>query len=192
MSNILYVADLHFTHKNIIKYEDRPYDNVDDMDDDMISKWNNKVNDDDLVIILGDLGRSLSKLKEIIPRLKGRKALIIGNHDKRFIEDKEFRTYFEWIEHYKEMKDGDRIVIMSHYPMLSWDKSIYGSLQLYAHVHSLKGEKAKYFPSIFNTQFNVGWDVIQEPCTLDEVIERNKIWWKDRNLDVKEKFIKKS
>lgn len=51
---ILYTADLHFGHENVIHFDDRPFENVESMDRAMIQLWNGRVNKDDHVYILGD------------------------------------------------------------------------------------------------------------------------------------------
>ena len=79
------IADLHFGHENIIKYENRPFDNAAMMDLSLIQLWNGAVENEDLVYVLGDF--TLSRKKEVIgnlvKRLAGRKVLIMGNHDTR-------------------------------------------------------------------------------------------------------------
>ena len=68
-------SDLHFGHKNIIKYENRNYNTVEEMDEDFIKKWNNKVNNNDLVYILGDFSwYKPEKTMEILKILKGKKS----------------------------------------------------------------------------------------------------------------------
>lgn len=73
------ISDTHFNHKKILEYEDRP-ENFNEV---IVERWNKVVNDDDLVIHLGDviLGRD-GDLPGIMAQLKGRKVLCRGNHDK--------------------------------------------------------------------------------------------------------------
>lgn len=81
--DIWLTADSHFTHKNIIKYESRPYLNTKEMDESLIESWNSFIKKDDLVFHLGDLFfGNKEKQFEISQRLNGRKILILGNHDK--------------------------------------------------------------------------------------------------------------
>ena len=80
---LFFTADLHFGHKNIIKYENRPFNDVDEMREAYIKEWNETVTNNDCVYILGDfsfLGKT--KTKEILERLNGTKFIIFGNHDK--------------------------------------------------------------------------------------------------------------
>lgn len=80
---IWFTSDLHFNHHNAIGYSNRPFANVEEMNEALISRWNSKVQDDDLVYVLGDL--TLGKYSDMIPivsRLRGRKILLQGNHDK--------------------------------------------------------------------------------------------------------------
>ena len=53
--NVYFTSDLHFGHKNIIRYDHRPFSSVQEMDAELIRRWNNKVKDEDLVYILGDV-----------------------------------------------------------------------------------------------------------------------------------------
>ncbi len=83
--NIYVIADTHFYHNNIIQYCNRPFENVEQMNEFMINKWNERVqSDNDIVIHLGDFGfGSKEQLQNIANQLRGRKILIKGNHDMR-------------------------------------------------------------------------------------------------------------
>lgn len=78
-------SDLHFGHVNISKLAGRPYTSVDDMNIDLICRWNSLVQPSDEVWILGDLcmGR-LDDSLALVPELNGTKVLIPGNHDRMF------------------------------------------------------------------------------------------------------------
>lgn len=80
-----FTSDHHFSHQNIIDYCSRPYANVQDMNDDLVTRWNRVVTAEDDVMILGDL--CMGKLKEsleYVKQLNGNKILLVGNHDKPF------------------------------------------------------------------------------------------------------------
>jgi calcineurin-like phosphoesterase family protein len=82
MTKIFLTADLHLGHSNIIKYENRPFKNAEEMDEELIKRWNNKVGKDDVVLVLGDMFICSAELAEsYAKRLNGRITLVQGNHD---------------------------------------------------------------------------------------------------------------
>lgn len=110
-----YIADMHFGHKNIIQYDNRPFDSVEEMDKALIQLWNETVGSDDIVYILGDFSwYKEDKTAFILGCLNGHKVLVKGNHD--HISPKVARN-FDRICEYAEIKDGDEKVILSHYPI---------------------------------------------------------------------------
>lgn len=82
-NKVYVVADTHFGHKNVIEYESRPFDSVEEMDITMINNWNSVVNPDDIVYFLGDFAfYSRERLVQIGKQLNGYKILVKGNHDR--------------------------------------------------------------------------------------------------------------
>ena len=86
MSDIWIVSDTHFGHNNMLKFKDkdnnpiRPgFSTVEEMDEHMIECWNSVVKDGDIVYHLGDV--FFDNGHTVLPRLKGRKRLLLGNHD---------------------------------------------------------------------------------------------------------------
>jgi len=78
-----FTADQHFGHANIIKLCNRPFSDVQEMDEALITNWNRRVTNGDTIYIIGDLFfRNSVPAEEYLKRLKGRKHLILGNHDK--------------------------------------------------------------------------------------------------------------
>lgn len=83
-----FIADTHFGHKNIIRYENRPFQSVEEMDTELIKRWNQIVSTDDTVYHLGDFALTTSsRIAEIVPQLNGHKILIKGNHDRNHSSD---------------------------------------------------------------------------------------------------------
>lgn len=164
-----FISDLHFGHANIIKYESRPFESVEDMDNQMIQKWNAKVTKNDRVFILGDLSfhKDHKAIEKIVLKLDGNKILIEGNHDHVLL--KELREQLQSTP-YKRIKVEDKHFILFHYPIESWDYKHHGSIQLYGHVHS----KAEII-TLRENQYNVSAEVLDyEPCTIEKVIEKIK------------------
>ena len=168
---IFFIADTHFYHKNVIKYDKRGFSDVYEMNKTIIDNWNKVVSDNDVVYILGDfIFGSVKQAMGVLNQLKGRKHLIVGNHDNKILSDKNFRSYFESINDYKEIYIDKRKVILFHYPIADWCGMFNGSLHLYGHVHT-NGTQYK----MNKNSYNVGAGVIGfTPRTLNELIEMNK------------------
>jgi len=147
--NIFFIGDLHVFHKNIIKYDDRPFSSMDDMIAQLIARWNSVVGENDIVYNLGDLsmgGRSES-IKWFLFSLNGKIYHIMGNHDEKINKIKRYDRFEDIYEYGTEiwikdedneeakMSAGYQQIILSHYPILSWDRARYGSWHLHAHSH---------------------------------------------------------
>lgn len=139
-----YIADPHFFHAAMNSEMDRRgFENVEQMNQYMLDKWNQKVRRNDEVVILGDLSwGKAEETNELIDRLNGRLYLIQGNHD-RFMKNKDYNaSRFVWIKPYEEMQDNKRKVILCHYPIMCYNgqyrvdengnPKVY---MLYGHVH---------------------------------------------------------
>lgn len=134
-----YIADLHLGHANVIRFDNRPFADVNEMNEILIRNWNQAVTNSDTVYILGDLlWVKESEWPVWICRLNGRKVLIRGNHDPREFSATT-KGLFQEITDYKEITDGNRKVILSHYP-IPFHKSDYSgrTWMLYGHVHVTK------------------------------------------------------
>lgn len=165
-----YTSDPHFGHKNIIRYCDRPFRDVDEMDEILIKRWNDVVTPDDTVwvlgdVALGDIEKSLSRIQ----RLNGTKHLVSGNHDRCWSGSK---RHEEWLERYldagfatiqeeTQVQIGGQTVILSHFPYQgdSHDRDRYTSHRpqdtglwvVHGHVHTTWQVRGR--------QINVGVDV---------------------------------
>ncbi len=70
---IYLISDLHLDHKNIIRYCKRPFSSADEMNRTIIDNWNEVINEDDFVYLVGDLvfGRKRTKIRYWLKKLKG-------------------------------------------------------------------------------------------------------------------------
>lgn len=170
---IFFTSDHHFGHRNIIKYENRPFKSVEEMDEELINRWNSVVKKNDAVYHLGDFTLGNRKnAQDYFPKLNGR-IFILGNfwhHDARWIQH---------AENFYVSKDDVYVVILPpivvlekptivlcHYPFAVWDRKHYGSIHLHGHSH------CKYIPPKDDLCFDVGvdcWDFY--PVTLDQILE---------------------
>ena len=183
MSKIFYISDLHFGHFNIIRYDNRPFRTVEEMDNVLIKNWNKVVSNDDTVYILGDISwHDESKTVEIFKQLNGVKVLIKGNHD-NIKRDSELAKCFASIRDYAELYlDKKRKVIVSHYPIPFWNGQFRGAVHLYGHVHNSHQwnifenwmNELRQLQDIPMRAYNVGcmmqW-MGYIPRTLEEIIE---------------------
>lgn len=128
-------SDHHFGHRNIIRYCDRPFNSVPHMNDCLIRNWNETVGKDDIIYYLGDFGfGSHQYLKEIMDNLNGNKVFIRGNHDKQLpVPRSQQHDLFDL----KIRPEDDNVVhlVLSHYPIESWNGKFHGSIHLHGHCH---------------------------------------------------------
>lgn len=81
--SVYVTADHHFSHHNILRYCRRPFSSVEEMDAEMIERWNAAVSPGDLVVHLGDFAlASRARITDLVDALNGRKVLLLGNHDR--------------------------------------------------------------------------------------------------------------
>ena len=178
-----YISDLHFGHKNILSFDNRPFKNIEEHDKALIDKWNEVVGIDDDVWILGDFSwHNATKTIEIFEQLNGNKHLCIGNHDKKLLKNKDVRDLFVEIVDYKEIQISNECgVVLSHYPIPCFNNHYYGWYHLYGHVHNSfewnMMERIKYeMESLYDKDchmYNVGCMMAYmayRPRTLEEII----------------------
>ena len=139
--NNYFTSDLHFCHKNIIKYSNRPFRDVYHMNTELIANWNNIVQPDDNVYIVGDVSFGApDETNTILNQLQGALYLVKGNHDKAI--EKQHSKYFRWIKDIAsimiddaDVKGGKQSIVLCHYAMRVWERSHYGAWHLYGHSH---------------------------------------------------------
>lgn len=151
---IFVTSDHHFGHENIIRYCNRPFADIDEMDNAMVDKWNEVVGKDDIVYHLGDftLG-NIELAHRYFVSLNGRINILsyTWHHDRRWLPNG-----FGLLSQYTDRPGLDRVNICSpmvvleidmnethplaitlcHYPLRSWDRSHFNSWHLYGHTHS--------------------------------------------------------
>ena len=188
---VFFTSDMHIFHKNCIYFDNRPFKTVEEMNKELIERWNKKVSPEDVVYVLGDMiwKSGNDKAEEIIKSLNGKIVLIKGNHD-MFIKNEKVRNLFEDVKDYDDicvtLKDGtQKRCILSHFFMSFYNAHHYGAIHLHGHSHvsdeaweELRFAAELNEKGIKNEIYNVGcmyWNY--EPVTLDEILadkERNE------------------
>lgn len=167
--NIFVTSDHHFGHAAVIQYSKRPFKSVQEMDREMIRRWNEVVLKDDLVYHLGDF--SFRKdLPSLFSQLNGKISWLSGNHDKKKYKDSSLTSTVRLVGPYEELKLNGHTLILCHYPFYKWNKCHYGSLHLHGHSHGgLDIENESIL------RYDVGVDANQHnfyPQKIEDVIDR--------------------
>lgn len=136
MPDVWFTSDTHFGHARVIEYSNRPFKDIDEMDEMMIANWNSLVKPGDTVYHLGDFSfHGLEKTVKIAKRLMGQKFLIFGNHDKRSRKEKEFTSRWVWCRDIEGITVDAQRIVLCHYAMLTWNQSHRGAWMLHGHSH---------------------------------------------------------
>jgi calcineurin-like phosphoesterase family protein len=157
-----FTADFHLSHKNIIKYCNRPFEDVKKMDTVLLSNLENLTKPGDTLYYLGDLTFKEEVAKDFFERFDDLKIhYIIGNHDNQKVL-RVVKEYCESVAHLKDIKLHKRSITLCHYAMRVWNKSHYNSWQLYAHSHGRLEPMGK--------QYDVGVDNNEyRPILFEEI-----------------------
>jgi calcineurin-like phosphoesterase family protein len=158
--NLFFISDFHVGHTNVIRFDNRPFRDVNEMNETLIKNWNSVVGDDDTVFYLGDLSMRChpSTVKWFVEQLNGKIHFFMGNHD----HYRDIARLNRWEKIWGdddvqgagkiEIKDSDanrgyQHIELSHYAILSWNKSHHGSWHLHGHSHGsmMKNPDMEFF-----------------------------------------------
>lgn len=169
-----FTADTHFGHANIIRYCNRPFKGVYDMDDTQCNNWNATVGPEDTVYHLGDFSFGLPD--KYLARLNGRIFFVFGNHDremKRVKQEKKWNHKVTWLPDLAEVEVEGQKIVLCHYAMLVWNKSHHNTWHLYGHSHGSLPDNPQ------SNSFDVGVDCWNYyPVSFSEVAAKmaKKSW----------------
>lgn len=173
MSEVFFTSDTHFGHKNIIQYCGRPFKDVQEQTESLVTLWNAKVGPHDTVYHLGDFAfLPSSDIKALLKRLNGSINLILGNHDKAVKKDKSLRESFASVRDMAEVsvlepQSGEKMTfVLCHYAMRVWNKSHRGAMHLYGHSHGTLPDD----PNALSMDVGIDTHPNLQPYSLDEVL----------------------
>ena len=142
MPAVFLVSDTHFGHAGVCRFTDsvtgekiRPWTDPNEMDEEMVKRWNETVKPNDKVYHLGDVVIN-RKCLSIMSRLNGDKVLIRGNHD--IFRDDEYRQYFRELRAYHVMNG----MILSHIPVHAESLGRFGT-NIHGHLHANRVKKMR-------------------------------------------------
>jgi len=149
-----FTADYHLSHKNIIRYVDRPFEDVDLMNEVIISNLELSVDKGDILYYLGDLTFKKETALSFFDRFQDLKIhYVIGNHDKEQIIQVA-NKFCESVSNLKDIFIYNQNITLCHYAMRVWNKSHLNSWQLYGHSHgTLKPIGKQYDVGVDNNDF---------------------------------------
>ena len=157
---LFFTSDTHFGHRNIIKYCQRPFSCIEEMDDALIANWNRVVGKDDIIFHLGDFAMGGSaEWSRLLQKLNGKIYLILGNHDLKTIGAGFWRL--EGVAMQMLINVKGQIIYLNHYPFLCYGGAYRNTWQLYGHVHTgpaNRGLDAPRLKMMLPTQYDVGVD----------------------------------
>jgi calcineurin-like phosphoesterase family protein len=188
--NVFFSADPHFNHFNIIRFCNRPFTSIQEMDDAIIANYNQDVGPDDLLIIIGDF--AAKQVREYRERINCNNVwLITGNHDKNAsykpgpilrssnVKNGPIFQKVDTLCQIDVIRDNTKQqIVLCHYPMRAWPHSHRGSWMLFGHVHNMMPDD----PDLLS--IDVGVDAHNyRAISFDQVsaimTERKKTWKPD-------------
>ena len=197
MNKVFFTADLHFGHANAIRFDNRPFSSVEEMDAEMMQRWNTKVTKDDIVYVLGDMiwKTRNNDAEWLVKNLNGQIILIKGNHDRFFHNTKALNALAD-IKDYADipikLEDGTtKRCILSHFFIPMYVGNRYGAIHLHGHSHcSQEAQMEVLIANMLNDHgirhesYNVGcmyWDY--SPVTLDEILRKRRLFHKVKSVE---------
>lgn len=175
-NKIFFTSDLHFNHNREFIFNERGFSSINEMNEAIVNNWNNVVEDNDDVYVLGDLMLGGSEGSEtgvnLIKRLNGRIHIVIGNHDTdRRIELYKTIPSVVSVSHAERLKWNGYHFWLSHFPAntsnLEKETLKQVTINISGHTHS-KSKFYKDIPYIYNCAVDAH-DCT--PVSVEEVIK---------------------
>jgi calcineurin-like phosphoesterase family protein len=164
---IFFTSDTHYWHKNIIQFSRRPFGSLEQMHAAFIRNWNEVVTHEDTVYHLGDVsfaGRGHTLM--ILSQLKGRIVFLPGNHDNA--RKMALRPGLDTVsaDRILDVTYRNQKLVLSHYPLMTWEKAHHGAWMLHGHCHGSLDER-----NATTTRLDVGVDGVASyyPLSFDNV-----------------------
>jgi len=173
---LFFTSDNHFGHSNVIKFCDRPWSSVEEMNKGMIELWNSTVPEDGVVICCGDFLWAKDEIDEFAEKLNGKIYLVRGNHDQCKLRDEDSSKKVTWIGDLLRISTKDGRFICSHFPLMAWS----GTYNVFGHVHTKKngeisGSDRDVIGRLRKSQYDVGVDGNDyKPVKYEELMEKLK------------------
>lgn len=161
--DIWVISDTHFGHENIIKYCERPFKSIWEMNQSMVDNWNSVVKPEDIIYHLGDVYMptrifSGEDAWSLLKKLQGRKRLVLGNHDNG--EDKVLLNNFQKIRAWRYFKEYG--LLLTHVPVHPDTLNEKTPVNVHGHTHNTSKKDNRYK--------NVSVDVTNfSPVNIDEL-----------------------
>lgn len=177
-NKVWFTSDTHFGHSGIIKFCDRPFKSVDEMNQILIDNWNSIIPPDGIVFHLGDFSWN-NNIKNIICNLNGNIVLIKGNHDNQNLKQGAYKFFLE-VHNQLQIQVGNSIIYLNHYPFLTYGgvyKEKNPIIQCFGHIHMSKykntGTDTPRYEFLLPSQYDVGVDLNDfKPISYKELKER--------------------
>jgi calcineurin-like phosphoesterase family protein len=165
-------SDWHLGHENVIRFSKRPFSSVEQMDSAIIKNMISPLKRGDEFFFLGDLSWNIPVGERFFYSLPEGVQFhwILGNHDyDKYL--KPFEQYCASISTIKELKPAkDQLLVLCHYPMISFNKSHHNAWQLYGHHHRRPNGKDNLFPNFQGKRLNINLEFHDfKPLTLKDV-----------------------
>lgn len=171
---VYFTADTHFGNQSIIHYSSRPFKSAEEMDAELIRRWNETVPEDGIVFHLGDFAHGpASRWSEILRQLNGSVHLVAGNHDLYVAKEKGLKN-FSSVREQRIIDIDSQKIYLNHYPFLCYGGAYDGLWQLFGHVHSgpfsRSGLDHTRLGMLYPGQYDVGVDNNDfRPISFEEV-----------------------
>ncbi|MBQ6832904.1 MAG: metallophosphoesterase [Lachnospiraceae bacterium] len=187
MAQKFYISDCHFGHKNVLQFDQRPFDTVEEMDRVMMENWKKRVGEEDEVYILGDFCyRSEKDPVWYLKRLPGKKYLLTGNHDADILKSHDALMCFESVEQIKYVDDNGKYLCLCHFPIAEWYAYHRGTYHIYGHIHNRLSDTCLIMRNRKHAYNAAACINNYVPGTLEEIIANNQqfaeshpLGWKD-------------
>ena len=169
MRDLFIISDTHFGHANMLRFTDsktdlrvRPnWESVDEMDEHMIDRWNSVVQRDDIVYHLGDVYMGGNRGLTVLPRLRGRKRLILGNHDNG--KDQNLHRHFEKILMWRMFPEFR--CLLTHVPVHESTLNAKVPYNLHGHIHQNSSPSPQHINCCVEVQHYT-------PRSIEELVPR--------------------